>query len=68
MNKIIKANGEYITSHFSSENGTWELIGTVAMGEKVMDCQDTFFNRQSGIYQTVERAEVYECAERTLIF
>ena len=68
MNKIIKANGEYMTSHFTSENGKWELIGTIAITENVMDCQDTFLNRESGLYQTVERAEVYECAERCIIF
>lgn len=68
MNNIIKATGEYITTSFTGDNGTWELIGTTSQaGQTPMQDTDEFINRKTGERMEVKRSTVYRMAEEVKI-
>ena len=68
MNSIIKSNGEYITNYFKGKNGQWELSKTESIMKDPMTCLDTFVNRATGAIQTKKREDIYEYAEKGIIF
>lgn len=64
MNNVIKPNGEYITTSFTGDKGTWELIGTTSQaGQTPMQVTDEFINRKTWERMEVKRYTVYRMAE-----